>query len=140
MVATRSQRKKIQQLPEDISAASTHTLSDRFATLPEELFCMVLDQLDYCSMCSLAAVSKDLGVAVSPHVQGAALYCFLCELIALIEAFYSDTHAPWFSWADQCKWVAEWREVVTADSVVAWLEALPKDDDGLPTGADPPAY
>jgi len=120
-----------------VHSPSTHTfedgIPDRFATLPEELVREVLGRVDRPTLCALAAVSSDLGVAVHPFVQGHAVDDFLFELVELIEAF--NVHEGTFGWADQCQWVREWSDV-PVDSVVSWLQALPRDDYGLPMGVN----
>ena len=61
---------------------------------------------------------------------------FLDALIDVTEAYFR--HAD-FVWSEQCEWIAEWKDV-PVDGVVAWLQALPKDEDGLPIGADSSQY
>jgi hypothetical protein len=120
-----------------VHSASTHTLSngtpDRLATLPEELVREVLGRVDRPTLCALAAVSSDLGVAVHPFIQGHAVDGFLLALVNLIEAY--DKQEGTFGWADECQWVCEW-DNVPVDRVVAWLQSQPKDNAGLPTGVD----
>ena len=121
-----------------VHSASKHPFSDgtpdRFATLPEELVRKVLGRVRHRpTLCALAAVSSELGIAVHSYMQGPALHFFLSALVRLIEAF--DEQEGIFDWADQCQWVSEWNNA-SVDRVVAWLQSQPKNDDGLPTGVD----
>ena len=106
------------------------------SSLPHDLVPLVLDAVSEHDMRSLAVVSSKLSQAAHPRVQGAALDDLLDALIDVTEAYFR--HAD-FVWCDQCEWIAEWRDV-PVDRVVAWLQALPKDEDGLPVGADSSLY
>ena len=107
---------------------------DRFAALPAEVVSLVLDEVDDRTMCALAMVSTGLNEAAHPYVQGAALDAFLIALIELMEAYFEHDD-PDFNWSGRCEWIAEWNDV-PVDRVVAWLQALPKDENGLPMGED----
>ena len=110
------------------------------SSLPHDLVPLVLDAVSEHDMRSLAVVSSKLRQTAHPRVQGAALHDFLCALIDVTQAYFEhDECDPDFVWSDQCEWIAEWRDE-PVDRVVAWLQALPKDEDGLPVGADSSLY
>ena len=109
---------------------------DRLSSLPHDLAPLVLDAVSEHDMRSLAVVSSNLSQAAHPRVQEAALDDFLDALIDVTEAYFR--HAD-FVWSEQCEWIAEWKDVPNG-GVVAWLQALPKDEDGLPVGTDSSLY
>jgi hypothetical protein len=112
----------------------------QLSSLPHDLVPLVLDAVSEHDMRSLAVVSSDLSQAAHPRVQGAALDDFLGALIDVTQAYFEhDEFDPDFDWSDRCEWVAEW-DSVPVDRVVAWLQALPKDEDGIPVGADSSLY
>ena len=112
----------------------------QLSSLPHDLVPLVLDAVSEHDMRSLAVVSSDLSQAAHPRVQGAALDDFLGALIDVTQAYFEhDEFDPDFDWSDRCEWVAEW-DSVPVDRVVAWLQALPKDKDGLPIGTDSSLY
>ena len=112
----------------------------QLSSLPHDLVPLVLDAVSEHDMRSLAVVSSDLSQAAHPRVQGAALDDFLGALIDVTQAYFEhDECDPDFDWAGQCEWITEWDDV-PVDGVVAWLQALPKDEDGLPVGADSSLY
>ena len=100
----------------------------QLSSLPHDLVPLVLDAVSEHDMRSLAVVSSDLSQAAHPRVQGAALDDFLGALIDVTQAYFEhDEFDPDFDWSDRCEWIAEW-DSVPVDRVVAWLQALPKDE------------